>query len=283
MTAKVGRVDHPVVAVHNLERTRAQYQRLGFIVPPSGKHQEWGTENLCIMFPDDYLEIRGIGDPSKFLASVDVFLEHGEGLYSVAFNAQSAEASYQAGLAAGLGIEPPKHLNRKLVLEDRTLDLHFNTVMLHHDLYPGLTHANLCEHLTADTLRQPGWVDHPNGVVSFGRLVGVVEDFDEAEAAYGRLLGPDRVVRQPDRILLRFDEGADVELISHAEARRRGDDQPRRGPAYLASATLLVKDVAATEQLFTRNRLDFRRLDDGTLALAPAEACGAHLYFKQQE
>nr|WP_231859966.1 VOC family protein [Bordetella parapertussis] len=155
MTARVGRVDHPVVAVHDLDRTSQQYRKLGFVVPPSGKHQEWGTENLCIMFPGDYLEIRGIGDPNRFLAGVDKFLAKGEGLYSVAFNAASAQESYQAGLAAGLEIEPPRHLNRKLVLEDRTLDLHFETVMLGHDLYPGLTHANLCQHLTADTLRRP--------------------------------------------------------------------------------------------------------------------------------
>ncbi|WP_217645550.1 VOC family protein [Oceanisphaera psychrotolerans] len=101
MTAKVGRVDHPVVAVHDLQQTRVQYQKLGFVVPPSGKHQEWGTENLCIMFADDYLEIRGIGDPNKFLAGVDTFLEQGEGLYSVAFNAKSANESYQAGVASG--------------------------------------------------------------------------------------------------------------------------------------------------------------------------------------
>lgn len=281
MTAKVGRVDHPVVAVYDLKTTRAQYQKLGFIVPPSGKHQEWGTENLCIMFPDDYLEIRGIGDPTKFLAGVDKFLEKGQGLYSVAFNAKSADESYKAGIESGIGIEPPKALNRKLVLEDKTLDLHFRTVMLDHSLYPGLTHANLCEHLTADTLRQPGWLDHPNGVISFGRLVGVVSDFDGAEAAYIKLLGAENVRRQADRIWLNFGEGADVELITPSEAAERGDANPERGAAYLASATLLVKDAAETARVFDANGIGFERLADGSLRVNPADACGAHLYFKQ--
>ncbi|AWQ03422.1 putative dioxygenase [Bordetella bronchiseptica MO149] len=281
MTARVGRVDHPVVAVHDLDRTSQQYRKLGFVVPPSGKHQEWGTENLCIMFPGDYLEIRGIGDPNKFLAGVDKFLAKGEGLYSVAFNAASAQESYQAGLAAGLEIEPPRHLNRKLVLEDRTLDLHFETVMLGHDLYPGLTHANLCQHLTADTLRQPGWTDHPNGVVAFGRLVGVVSDFDAAAAAYTRLIGAENVTRGDDHILLDFGAGADIELIGPAEAQRRGDAQPQLGDAYLASATLLVKDAAATAALFEANGVRFARQPGGELKVDPADACGAHLYFKQ--
>lgn len=281
MTAKVGRVDHPVIAVHDLKATRAQYQKLGFIVPPSGKHQEWGTENLCIMFPEDYLEIRGIGNPNKFLAGVDKFLEKGEGLYSVAFNAKSANESYQAGIDAGLVIEPPKALNRKLVLEDKVLDLHFRTVMLDHSLYPGLTHANLCEHLTPDTLRQPGWLDHPNGVISFGRLAGVISDFDAAQTAYNKLLGPEKVRRDIDRIWLNFGEGADVELISAEEAESRGDAHPNRGDAYLAAATLLVKDIVKTTHLFEENSIRYTLVAEGRLKVDPSDACGAHLYFQQ--
>jgi hypothetical protein len=280
MTAKVGRVDHPVVAVHELEPTRAQYQKLGFVVPPAGRHQEWGTANICIMFADDYLEIRGVGDPGKFLAGLDKFLVHGQGLCGVAFNAKNADESYAQGKASGLGIEVPKHLNRKLVLEDRTLDLHFKTVMLSHDLYPGLTHANLCEHLTPDELRQPGWLDHPNGVVSFGRLVGVVSDFDGAQQAYERLLGAQNVKRAADRLWLDFGEGADVELITPEEAARRGDAQPARGDAYMASATLLVRDIQQTQRVFEHNGIRFRQVD-GALAVDPADACGAHLYFQQ--
>lgn len=281
MTAEVGRVDHPVVAVRDLQSTRRQYQRLGFVVPPSGKHQEWGTENLCIMFPDDYLEIRGIADPSKFLAGVDRFLEQGEGLYSVAFNTRSADISYQRGLAAGLGIEPPRQLNRKLVLDDQVLDLHFKTVMLHHDLFPGLTHANLCEHLTASTLRQPGWMDHPNGVIGFGRLTGVVQDFEEARFAYTRLLGPERVQADRERIVLSFPEGADVELVSQHEALRRDIAQTVRGSAYLASATLLVKQVKATAELFERNAIRYEHVAGDVLRVDPVDACGACLFFKQ--
>lgn len=281
MTANVGRVDHPVIAVRDLERTREQFKRLGFVVPPIGRHQEWGTENLCIMFPHDYLEIRGIGDPDKFLAGVDSFLQKGQGFYSVAFNVESAQDSYQAGLDSGLDIQPPKHLNRKLVLEDRTLDLHFRTVILGHDLYPGLTHANLCQHLTADTLRQPGWMDHPNGVIAFGRLAGVVSDFDAAAAAYVRLIGADNVRREPDRILLNFGEGADIELIDEAEAQRRGDAQPQLGRDYLASATLLVRDARATAALLRENGIRFQERGDGLLKVEPEDACGAHLYFRQ--
>lgn len=280
MTARVGRVDHPVVAVHNLAQTRDRYKKLGFMVPPSGRHQEWGTENVCIMFPEDYLEIRGVGDPNKFLAGLDKFLVHGEGLSGVAFNAKSAKESYEAGIASGLGIEPPRHLNRKLVLADRTLDLHFETVMLSPDLYPGLTHANLCEHLTPMELRQAGWLDHPNGALGFAKLVGVVSDFEQAEAAYTRLLGGENVRRETDRMWLRFGEGAEVEMITHEEAQRRGDAQPARGESYIASATIRVKDLEATARFLEASGVRHRAVDR-SIAVDPLDACGAHLYFAQ--
>jgi hypothetical protein len=233
------------------------------------------------MFPHDYLEIRSIADRGKFLAGVDKFLEQGEGFYSVAFNAHSADECYRAGVEAGLDIEAPKALNRKLILDDKVLDLHFRTAMIGRSLYPGLTHANLCEHLTADTLRQPGWLDHPNGAISFGRLVGVISDFDAAHTAYVRLLGPERVRREINRIMLDFREGADVELITAEEAEQRGDAHPNRGVDYFAAAALLVKDVAGTAHVLERNGVLFTQLAEGVLKVDPADACGAHLYFQQ--
>ncbi len=282
MTAKVGRVDHPVIAVKDLKQTKEQFQKLGFIVPPIGQHQEWGTENLCIMFPNDYLEIRGVNDPNKFLAGVDDFLKNGQGFYSVAFNSKSAEESYAEAVKSGIEIKLPKHLNRKLVLEDKVLDLHFKTVMLDSKYFPGLTHANLCEHLTFDTLRQPEWLDHPNGVVSFGRLTGVVKDFDAAESIYSKLLGAENVHREQDRITLTFGIGADIELIDEEEAARRGDNHEGRGEDYLASATLLVKDLAVAKSTLEQNGIRFQETKTNLIRIDPRDACGSVIYFSQE-
>ena len=79
-------IDHPVIAARDLDAARVQFERLGFTVPPRGSYVEWGTGNLCIMFPDDYLEIRGIIDASRFTMHLDEHLDaYGEGLMGVAF------------------------------------------------------------------------------------------------------------------------------------------------------------------------------------------------------
>src|SRR5471032_2712905 len=277
----VEKVDHPVVGVHDLEAARAAFMHLGFVVPPAGKHREWGTANVCIMFPDDYLEIRGVGDPNKFLAGLGEFLEHGEGFSGVAFSTPDADASYRECVASGLEAMPPKELNRKLELSDRTLSLQFKTMMLGHNLYPGLTHANLCQHITPRTLRQPGWLDHPNGAVGFGKLVGVVADNEAAVKVYERLLGADRVRREGDRTILDFGRGAIVELISAEEAAKRGEDQPARAPAYMASATIAVKSLDATRKLLTENKVTFQDNGD-SVAIDPAFAAGSRLHFAER-
>ena len=77
-------IDHPVIAARNLQDARSTFENLGFVVPPRGSHVEWGTGNLCIMFPDDYLEVRGIIDASRFTMHLDEHLAaYGEGLMGV--------------------------------------------------------------------------------------------------------------------------------------------------------------------------------------------------------
>lgn len=278
MSAQIERVDHPVIGVHNLDEARSQYERLGFTVPPVGRHQEWGTANLCIMFKDDYLEIRGTLDSSLYLAGLDEFLEHGEGLMGVAINTRSAVASHAAARAAGLDVTEPRDLHRRLVLADRTLDLRFRNVMLRNEDVPGLSHANLCEHLTPDLLRQPGWMDHPNGAISIGKITGVVSSLDEAEAAYSVLLGPDIISRNSTGLWMTFSGGSSIELILAEEATRRGDAQSARGRNYIAAATVTVRSLAVLETMLMSNGITYRRVANA-IASAPEFACGARLYF----
>ncbi|MDP9651256.1 VOC family protein [Paraburkholderia caledonica] len=277
----VDKVDHPVIGVHDLEAARSAFARLGFVVPPAGKHEEWGTTNVCIMFPNDYLEIRGIADATRFLAGLDKFLEKGEGFSGVAFSTANATDSYQKCVEHGLEAHPPKELNRKLALSDKTLSLKFRTMALAPELHPGLTHANLCEHLTPDVLRQPGWVDHPNGALGFRKLVGVVEDHDSAYVNYSRLLGADRVHRFDKRLLLDFGRGAIIELIDPSEASQRGEAQPARDPAYLASATIQVKSASRLTDLFLENGIGFET-NGKRVSIDPYDAAGARLHFEEK-
>ena len=112
-------MDHPVVAVEDMQASKATYQKLGFTIPPRGSHVEWGTGNWCIMFSDDYLELRGIIDASRFIMNLDTHLEqHGEGLMGVAFGTDNAKRSHEDMMRRGIRVGELRRLRRNFELED---------------------------------------------------------------------------------------------------------------------------------------------------------------------
>ena len=112
-------VDHPVVAVNDPAAARTTFEALGFTVPSRGSHVEWGTGNLCIMFPDDYLEIRGIIDSDRFVMHLDEHLEKfGEGLMGVAFRTDDVRNSYAELKKHGVDTPAPGRLTRNFELAE---------------------------------------------------------------------------------------------------------------------------------------------------------------------
>src|SRR5437764_182152 len=56
------RLDHPIVAVRDLDRAIEVYQRLGFEVIRGGRNPGIGTHNALIRFGLDYLELLSVED-----------------------------------------------------------------------------------------------------------------------------------------------------------------------------------------------------------------------------
>jgi hypothetical protein len=279
MSAQFECVDHPVFAVNDLNVASDVFRKLGFVVPPIGKHQEWGTGNICIMFARDYLEIRGIADRTRYLAGLEEFLADGEGLIGVAFGTPSADERYRTLREAGIAATEPRGLQRRLELRDGSaINPRFRNVMLQPEDHPGFFHANFCQHLTFDELRQPGWLDHPNTAVSAGKVVGVTDDLVKAQAKYETLFGKEVVSRNGNAVWLRFPVGAPVELITSVAAKERQIDQPKRGTNYMASLEINVRSLDTLQAVLKDNGVGFR-LDGGAAIVDPDQACGAHLSF----
>lgn len=96
-----------------MREARGIYERMGFTVPPRGSHQEWGTGNWCIMFPHDYLELRGVVDPKRHLHGLEELLARREGLMGVAFSSDTLATTVVAALRAkGLHPADPRELTR---------------------------------------------------------------------------------------------------------------------------------------------------------------------------
>jgi catechol 2,3-dioxygenase-like lactoylglutathione lyase family enzyme len=115
-------IDHLVLVVHDLDAAAELYHRLGFQVGARNRHP-WGTENRLVQFPDSFLELVTVADPSaipphragrfSFGAFVRDFLAEREGLAMVALDSIDAGQDAARFAQAGIGSFEPFSFERE--------------------------------------------------------------------------------------------------------------------------------------------------------------------------
>ena len=272
-------LDHPVIGVRDLAAGRAAYEKLGFIVPPRGRHPQWGTGNWCIQFAGDYLELRGLIDPQPVPAvrELQAFLARREGLMGIAFGTTGAEQSRVSLAAAGLHPTPLRPLTRDFELPEGTLPVSFELCFLPREETPGLMHVVICGHLTPERLRRPEWLLHPNGAKSVTGLVAVAPDPAAALEAWSRLF--ENTERTAGGIRAQAGSGKLLLLTPDAfSARYPGCGLPPAGEQPCLGAVVLgVASPAATRDWLLKRGLGLET--GGRVVARPELACGALLEF----
>lgn len=281
MTVGIIGIDHPVVAVKDMAEAHERYRRLGFTIPPRGSHLEWGTGNWCIMFADDYLELRGIVDSSRYVHGLDRFLERREGLMGIAFQPEAAETTYLKARAAGIDATPPRELTRRFELPEGEVHPRFRLVFFPEHQTAGLMASLVCEHLTPELIRRPEWLTHANGALGVAEVGAVVTDLGPVQAQQEKLFGAGAVRRRSDRLLVEVGRGARVEFLTQAAARQESLAVGEVEPPYLAWITIRVARLAAAASVLQRNGVAFRQDGGAVIRIAPEDACGTILRFAQ--
>ncbi len=276
-------IDHPVIAVADLAASEGVYRRLGFNVPPRGSHVEWGTGNWCIMFADDYLELRGIIDPARFTLDLDQHLErHGEGMMGVAFGTTGADAAFEEMTAAGMKPKPVRALSRNFEIPGAWVQPRFRLCFPAAEDVKGLMHVVLCEHLTPELIRRPEYLIHPNGVTGVAGIVGVIDQVAAVEKVQQRLLGDDAVRRDTDGLTLTLPSGQVIELLTRpAFLARYGCAWPEPAGAHhvLPVVRLEVADLPASAKYFDNNNVPYQTRA-GKMLVGPGETCGVLMTFE---
>jgi catechol 2,3-dioxygenase-like lactoylglutathione lyase family enzyme len=115
------RIDHLVVAVHDLDQAASFYQRLGFRVGARNRHP-WGTENRIVQLPGSFIELITVGEGAaiaphrasafSFGAFVQDYLRDREGLAMLVLDSQDAKAVAARFSKSGIGSFEPFHFER---------------------------------------------------------------------------------------------------------------------------------------------------------------------------
>jgi catechol 2,3-dioxygenase-like lactoylglutathione lyase family enzyme len=273
MNRHLAGIDHAIVAVRDLERARATYQRLGFALTPQGRHGGRGTGNHCVMFEHDYLELLGVVDRAAPTAGVETFLAEGEGPFAVALRSDDPEATYAAWQEAGLRPAAVADFERLMPAGDR---LRFKNVELAAEATGGVP-LFACAALTPELMREATWLEHPNGARGIDSVTIVVDDPAGYAQAMGAVFGRTHLTDTDDTLAVHTGSGVlllvtpdDLEVM-HPEL----ETVLAEGRPTIAALTLLVHDPDAAAAWLERQGVPFQRRAGGAIGIAPAHACGA--------
>lgn len=280
-------IDHPVIAAHDLDAARHAFTRLGFTVPPRGSHVEWGTGNLCIMFPDDYLEVRGILDASRFTMHLDEHLERfGEGPMGVAFGTSDVASSRRAARANGVSTGELRRLTRNFEHPEGWTQPSFALYAPAAADIGGLMHVVVIEHLTPDLIRAPGFLQHRNGCTGVNGLAGSIHDIPATASRMRRLLGDAAVVTDAGGVQARLPTGQFLDLCTPDAFVARYGPLPFADDGHtarLAAVILRVADIAVLASVLDNNGVPYERLAGSRVRVPATRACGTVLEFVDRD
>jgi hypothetical protein len=284
MTEIITGIDHPIIAVRDMAAARTAYERLGFTITPRGSHPEWGTGNWCIMFENDYLELRGIIDPNQ-THNLGRFLTEREGLMGLALGTGDAQASYETLVQGGLSPQPVRQLSRNFELPEGTVQPRFSLCFLDVADTPGLMWVVLCQHLTPELLRRPAWLNHANGARGVRAVTGVVPDLGAAAERHTRIFGRPAITRRNDRLAIQVNARQTITLMNSDAARAAWpeiDLSTAGETGFLLSVEIEVQDSRQTELYFASRGIESYRSAAGALRVLPRFTCGVPLEFAER-
>ena len=267
-------IDHAVILVRDLERARAAYARMGLTLTPRGTHT-LGSQNHCVMFERDYLELLAVPKPHPALQAFSDFLAQGEGLGALALATDDAGGLYAELAADGIAAQAPLDFSRPVA------DLgaaRFRIVQLPREASPGCL-MFACQHFTRELVWRPELVQHAVGATQIAAVAVVAEDPERAAADYANLFAA-----QPRRI----DEGLLVQTGSAPIAlatrwklghRLHGVGLPLRPRPLVAALFIRVADRARAAAVLRRNGLKPVALPDGSFAVNAEDAHGVAVVF----
>ncbi len=277
MRAHLGGIDHVVVLVRDLDRARDAYARMGFALTPRGYHT-LGSQNHCIMFGHDYIELLAVPKPHPAMQYFSDFLAQGEGLGAFALASTDAQALHAELAGAGIAADAPLDFSRPVELDGQTRDARFRIVQLPPDATPGCR-SFICQHFTPEVVWRPEYQSHAVGARGLAGLAVMAEDPASACASYARLL--DAPTRRIEEGIVVETRSAPIAFGARAAWRRRLDHVrlPERPGPLVGALFVRVADRPAAAAALRRGGYAPVSLPDGSYAVGADQAHGVALVF----
>ena len=277
-------IDHPIVCVRNHPEAVQKYIKLGFSPSPLSYHP-WGSVLTLMMFENNFIELIGIDDASKFgTNSVDgfcygrtlgQFLERSEGLGLLALHSKDIEGDFAAVKATGLPVQQRVDFSRKLVTADGTPDEAVVSLGIVMDTDLGDASNVLCQQHRPEFIWRKDWQDHPNGANAVDEVIYVAEQLGVLEARWAKLFGAKNTSWIDGHVEAHTGCGH-VVALTRSQALERfacvGLPVSYTDKPHGFALQVRIRDLAAVERILSENGVTYGQTARG-VAVAP-EAAG---------
>ena len=202
-------IDHPLVAVRDIEAARGAYEALGFRMTAVGRHP-WGTSTSLAVFQDSLIELISIGDESlldtyaagefRFGRVVEAHLKEREGISLIALNSRDAEADAERLRARGVPFQGFVRFGRDVTLPNGERERISATLAIFESRDLPRLSAFACQQHRRDLLEVADWMRHPNGCTGYAGVTILAQRrrFDEVRRRLAGLFGDDALFETPD-------------------------------------------------------------------------------------
>ena len=280
-------IDHAVLGVHDLDKARDTYVRLGFTTTPRAIHP-FGTGNSLVQLQGNFLELLAVVDESKFAAPAagafgfgafnKGYLDAREGMSMLVFEGHGAADDHADFAANGLDTYEPFHFERKATLPNGTqVTVAFSLVFVTDARMPDAVFFT-CQQHAPEFFWKPEYQRHENGASVISEVVMAAENPADLASLFGGMQGADAVTVSGDDLQVTTARG-NVSVVTQRDFEARFGAMPA-GPStpHFAAFQIQVADLSATEALLTGNDVPLRKAEDA-LQIGLETAFGCVLEF----
>ncbi len=274
-------IDHPLVAIADMDKAAADFERLGFFINPR-HHHPWGTDNHLLMFPENFIELISVYDHSKldmtnekgfaFGRFIQNSIERKEGISLVALHSEDARADHKM-------LEERQVENQGIVDFRRVAhrpdgseeEAVVSLVMLINSQEPAISNF-FCHQHRPDLVWVKDWMTHPNGANAITMVSYVAENPADFYSRFTGIYGEQAVSIDNDRLVAKTDRG-DFEVLSpeRAKVRFAGVEIPCDEHQYPSGIAIRVTtdSIDQAKGYLEANQVEYILTEEGGLRIAP--------------
>jgi hypothetical protein len=278
-------IDHPLVAVRDMDKACEDFSRLGFFINPR-HHHPWGTDNHLLMFPDNFIEVISIYDDSKldltnekgfaFGRFISNSIERKEGISLVALHSEDARADHQ--LMEQRNVENQGLVDFRRIAhrpDGSEEEAIVSLVMLINSECPAISHF-FCHQHKPDLVWVEDWMNHPNGANAITDVSYVAENPSDFRTRFEGIYGSEAVTLESGEMTVKTDRG-NFEVLSPEQAKLRffGVDVPVNTDQMPSGVAIRVstQSIDQAKAHLDHNQVKYITTQDGGLRI-PASYAG---------